>query len=88
MQIFDVDIATKYGLESAIIFSLISQCTYISIATKEIYLDGNYWTELSDDWFKLKVPYLPITKVKKTIKKLIRAKLISQKGNLYTTLEG
>ena len=73
---FDIDIATKYGVHSAILFNHLAFWIAKNEANNTNYYDGNYWTFNSKQAFSKLFPYMTPRQITYALDKLIDAGLI------------
>lgn len=69
-HIFDVDVATKYGLTEAILLSNLYYWIEHNRANERNYYNGTYWTYNSVKAFKTLFPYLSERKIHNALKRL------------------
>lgn len=79
-HIFDVDIATRFGVNSAIILQNLQYWIAYNKANEKCYYEGRYWTYSSVKAFKELFPYLSEYQIRGAIQKLIDEGVII-KGN-------
>ena len=77
---FDIEIANKYGIESAIILKNIYFWIEKNKANNVHYHDGNYWTYNSVKAMKQLFPYMSPKKISNAVKKLVDDEIIVE-GN-------
>lgn len=75
-HIFDVAIATEYGLNAAIVLHHIAYWCEKNAANGRNFHDGNYWTYNSYSAFATLLPYLSERQIKTALDKLIDEGLI------------
>lgn len=75
-HIFDVELATKYGMEEAIILQNIAFWTQKYIANNEHYHDGLHWLYNSLPAWKNLFPYITENKIRRALGNLIEEGLI------------
>lgn len=75
-HIFDVDIATEYGINAAILFENICYWVKQNEANETNFFDGDYWTYNSKKAFSELFPYLSERQVRTGLDKLIESGLI------------
>lgn len=73
---FDVDIATEYGVNCAILFHYIGFWVEKNEANEKHFHDGRYWTYNSVKAFEKLFPYLSSKQISSTLKKLEEYELI------------
>lgn len=73
---FDVDIAVKYGVHSAILLNNIAFWIAKNEANEVNFYDGNYWTYNSREAFSKLFPYMTPRQITYALDKLIDAGLI------------
>lgn len=73
---FDIDIATEYGVNAAIILNHIYFWTSKNEANDQNYHDGYYWTYNSIKAFQTLFPYMSIQAIRTALNKLIDKGLI------------
>ena len=79
-HIFDTEIATRYGINAAVIFQNIAFWCDHSRANNANFYDGHYWTFNSVRAFQDQFPYLGKKQIDNAIRKLVDEGLIV-KGN-------
>lgn len=77
---FDVNVATKYGVNVAIFLSNMAFWIQKNIANNKHFYDGRYWTYNSVKAYSKIFPYLTSKQIRTTIDNCIKKKLIL-KGN-------
>ena len=77
---FDIDVATKYGIEIAVFLKNLSFWTAYNKANNKHFHQGRHWSYNSLDAFTKLFPYWSKRQVEKLINKLIKLELIV-KGN-------
>lgn len=75
-HIFDVDIATEYGINAAILFENICYWIKQNEANETNFFDGDYWTYNSKKAFAELFPYMSERQVRTALDKLIENNLI------------
>ena len=80
MHMFDTEIATKYGVNAAVIFQNIAFWCEHSRTNFTNYHDGLYWTYNSVKAFQEQFPYLGKSQISSALQKLVDEGLIA-KGN-------
>ena len=80
MHMFDTEIATKYGVNAAVIFQNIAYWCEHERANFTNYHDGLYWTYNSVKAFQEQFPYLGKSQISSALQKLVDEGLIV-KGN-------
>lgn len=75
-HIFDVDIATEYGVNAAILFENICYWVKQNEANETNFFDGDYWTYNSKKAFAELFPYMSERQVRTGLDKLIESGLI------------
>lgn len=83
-HIFNVDIATKYGVDVAILLQNLDFWIGKNIANDKHFYDGNYWTYNSQEAFTKLFPYWNRGQIQRILAKLETEKLII-KGNYNKT---
>ena len=73
---FDIDVATKYGVHSAILFNHLAFWIAKNEANEVNFYDGNYWTFNSRQAFSRLFPYMTPRQITYALDKLIEAELI------------
>ena len=73
---FDVDIATKYGINAAIIIQNLGHWIKRNEANGSNYYDGNYWTYNSRRAYQELFPYMSKKQIEHALKKLIDEGLV------------
>lgn len=73
---FDVDVATAYGVNAAIVFQDMAFWCEHSRINKKNYHDGLYWTYNSIKALQEHWPYLTVKAIRTAIQKLIDAELL------------
>lgn len=74
---FDVDIAMKYGVHSAILFNHLAFWIAKNEANKQNYFDGRYWTYNSREAFAKLFPYMTARQISYALEKLIKDGLVT-----------
>ncbi len=77
---FDIEIATKHGMDVAVFLNNISFWIQKNIANNKHYYDGNYWTYNSIEAFQKIFPYFSIRAIRRIIDYCVKNDLIL-KGN-------
>ena len=70
-HIFDVDIASKYGINAAVLFENICYWIKQNEANETNFFDGDYWTYNSHKAFAELFPYLSKRQIETALSKLI-----------------
>ena len=70
-HIFDVDIATEYGINAAILFENICYWVKLNEANETNFFDGDFWTYNSVKAFGELFPYLSKRQIETALSKLI-----------------
>lgn len=73
---FDIDIAKKYGVNSAVLLQNIGHWIKHNEANETNFFDGKYWTYNSRRAFKELFPYMSERQIDTALKKLIDAGII------------
>ena len=73
---FNIEIATQYGLEEAVLLENIAFWVLKNAASGEHFYDGNYWTYNSAKAFALLFPYMSAKKIQRTLARLEEQGLI------------
>ena len=68
---FDPEIATKYGIEEAILLNHIAFWTSKNKANEKHYHDGRYWTYNSSRAFATQFPYIPQRTLTRKLQNLV-----------------
>lgn len=77
---FDVELATLYGIEEAIIIENLAFWIKKNIANKKNFIEGEYWTYNSAKAFNELFPYMNSRKISRVLEKLESKKIIKS-GN-------
>ena len=73
---FDIDIATKYGINAAIILQNLGHWIKRNEANESNYYDGYYWTFNSRRAYQELFPYMSKWQIEHAFKKLIEEGLV------------
>ena len=73
---FNVEIATQYGIEEAILLENIAFWCFHNKANDKHFHNGDYWTYNSSKAFLELFPYMSEDKIQRTLKNLVRHELI------------
>ncbi|WP_339010459.1 hypothetical protein LIY46_09605 [Fusobacterium varium] len=73
---FNIDLATKYGIEEAIMIEHIAFWINKNIANGKNFIDGEYWTYNSSSAFQKLFPYMNLKKIQRILIKLEELKII------------
>ena len=77
---FNIELATKYGIEEAIIIEHLAFWINKNVANNKNNIDGYYWTYNSSKAFKELFPYISEKKIQRVLKKLEELEIIKS-GN-------
>ncbi|MGA1046390.1 MAG: hypothetical protein ACO3UU_00085 [Minisyncoccia bacterium] len=77
---FNIELATKYGIEEAIIIENLAFWINKNKANKKHIINGHYWTYNSSKALKELFPYISEKKIQRILKKLEQLKIIKS-GN-------
>lgn len=77
---FNIELATKYGIEEAIIIENLAFWINKNKANKKHIINGQYWTYNSSKALKELFPYISEKKIQRILKKLEQLKIIKS-GN-------
>lgn len=81
---FDVEIAKKYGVHSAIIFEYFQELFLSAVDKRDNYYDGNHWVRISLKDLSEQIPYISSRQIRISISKLVNGGLLI-KGNYNTS---
>jgi hypothetical protein len=63
ITIIENHLAAKYGLESAVILSLVKKLMYSSFVNNINFFDGKHWAKIPDDKWNEYLYFVPIKKI-------------------------
>lgn len=72
---FNIELATKYGIEEAIMIEHIAFWINKNIANGKNFIDGEYWTYNSSSAFQKLFPYMNLKKIQRILTKLEELKI-------------
>lgn len=76
----DVDIATEYGIEEALVIRFFQQLLDVNNADGRNVIDGRVWVVASTEYLAESFPYMNARKIRYTIENLVK-KGVLIKGN-------
>ncbi len=81
---FNIEIATKYGVDLAIFLDNVAYWTRINIANRNNFHDGRYWTRNTQQAFSELFPYWSVDQLRRIIKNSVSNDLLVE-GNYNRT---
>ena len=78
---FDIGLATKYGIDQAVLLSYIWQNIHRSTANRTQFYEGKYWSSDTREALQAQFPYFPENKVEAILLKLSENQLITFKNS-------